>query len=249
MKHAGRSHRSEMDRRVLRDFRALRGQARRHRRDPFGDPVARAQCPSCRACAVADGRPAVSRHRADAAQPADRADPLHRRQRGDPAAGAGRHGAAAGRLRGRLHHRRADACGGDAGNTQSRRPHSEDLQRASRSARAHGAGYGAGKTRACGGKDAARDQANARHLQGGDRARRRHGRRLDGRRLGLDRQAGHAGALARRHRRQLSQERHRQRHAGDGGRRHQSHLQALSDVADPDDAEGRLRHRSGRRGR
>ena len=29
---------------------------------------------------------------------------------------------------------------------------------------------------------------------------------------------------------------------GDGGRRHQSHLQALSDVAGPDDAEGRLRH-------
>ena len=38
--------------------------------------------------------------------------------------GAGRHGAAAGRLRGRLHHRRADARGGDAGNPQSRRAHS-----------------------------------------------------------------------------------------------------------------------------
>ena len=104
--------------------------------------------------------------------------------------------------------------------------------------------HGAGKTGARGGEDAARNQAHARDLQSGDRARRRHGRRLDRRRLGLDRQAGHAGALAGRHRRQLSQKRHRQRHAGDGGRRHQSHLQALSDVADPDDAEGRLRHRS-----
>ena len=36
--------------------------------------------------------------------------------------------AAAGRLRGRLHHRRADARGGDAGNTESRRPYSQYLQ-------------------------------------------------------------------------------------------------------------------------
>ena len=40
-----------------------------------------------------------------------------------------------------------------------------------------------------------------------------------------------------------------QRHAGDGAGRHQPHLQALSDVAGQDDAEGRLRHRAGRRGR
>ena len=162
------------------------------------------------------GAQAVSHRGADAAQPADRADPLHRRQRSDPAAGARRDGAAAGGLRGRLHHRRTDACGGDAGNPQSRRAHSGHFQRTSRGARAHGAGHGAGKAGARGGEDAARNQADARDLEGGHRARRRHGRRLDGRRLGLDRQAGHAGALAGRHRRQLSQERHRQWHAGDG---------------------------------
>ena len=139
--HAGGPHRSKMDRRVLRDFRALRGQAGRHRRDPVGDAVARAQCASGRTRAAADGRAAVPRRRADAAQPADRADPLDRRQRGDPAAGAGRHRAAAGRLRGRLHHRRPDARGGDAGNPEGRRAHSGDLQRAPRSAGAHGAGY------------------------------------------------------------------------------------------------------------
>ena len=50
-------------------------------------------------------------------------------------------GAAAGGLRGRLHHRRADARGGDAGNPEGRRAHSQYLQRASGSARAHGAGY------------------------------------------------------------------------------------------------------------
>src|SRR6266849_3139105 len=77
-----------------------------------------------------------------------------------------------------------------------------------------------------------------------DRTRRRYGRRLGGWGLGLDRQTRHAGALARRHRRQLSQERHRERYARDGGWRHQSHLQALSDVAEPDDAEGRLCHGS-----
>ena len=59
---------------------------------------------------------------------AGRADPLHRRQRGDPAAGAGRHRAAAGGLCGRLHHRRADARGGDAGNPESRRAYSQYLQ-------------------------------------------------------------------------------------------------------------------------
>ncbi len=137
-----------------------------------------------------------------------------------------------------------DARGGDAGNSESRRAHSGDLQRAPRSAGAHGARHGTGKAGARGGENAARNQADARDLQSGHRTRRRYGRRLDRRRLGLDRQTGHAGALARRHRRQLSQERHRQRHAGDGGRRHQPHLQALSDRADPDDAEGRLRHRS-----
>ena len=55
-RHAGGSHRSEMDRRVLRDFRALRGQIRRHRGDPVGDAVARAQCSPRRTGAVADGR-------------------------------------------------------------------------------------------------------------------------------------------------------------------------------------------------
>ena len=42
--------------------------------------------------------------------------------------------------------------------------------------------------------------------RGRHRPRRRHGRRADRRRLGLDRPARHAGALAGRHRRQLSQE-------------------------------------------
>ena len=96
----------------------------------------------------------------------------------------------------------------------------------------------AGKAGAGGGEDAARDATHARHLQGGNRARRRYGRGFHGRGVGLDRQTGYAGALAGRHRRQLSQERHRQRHAGDGGGRHQSHLQALSDLAGPDDTEG-----------
>ena len=178
--------------------------AGRYRRDPVGDAVARAQRASGRTRAAADGRAAVPRRGADAAQPADRADPLHRRQRSDPAAWAGRHRAAAGGLRGRLHHRRADACAGDAGNPESRRAHSGDFQRASRGAGAHGAGYRAGEARARGGEDAARNQADARDLEGRHRARRRHGRRLDGRRLGLDRQARHAGALAGRHRRQLS---------------------------------------------
>ena len=158
--------------------------------------------------------------------------------------GTGGHRASAGRLRGRLHHRRPDACGGDAGDPEGRRAHSGDFQRASRGAGAHGAGYGAGEARARGGQDAARNEADARDLEGRHGARRRHGRRLDGRRLGLDRQARHAGALAGRHRRQLSQERHRQWHAGDGGRRHQPDLQALSDVAGQNDTEGRLRHRT-----
>ena len=105
--------------------------------------------------------------------------------------------------------------------------------------RTHGAGHRAGKAGPGGGEDAARDQADARDLEGRHRARRRHGRRLHRRRLGLDRPAGHAGALARRHRRQLPQEQDRQRHDRDGARRHQSDLQALSGDADQDDAEGR----------
>ena len=85
----------------------------------------------------------------------------------------------------------------------------------------------------------------------GTGARHRHGRRLDRRRLGLDRQARHAGALAGRHRRELPQERQRQRHAGARPRRHQPHLQALPGGAGAADAGGRLRdaHRGRGRGR
>ncbi len=248
-KHAGGPYRGEMDRRILRDFRALRGQAGRHRGDPVGDAVARAQCPPCRTRIAADGRQAVSHRRADAAQPRGGSGPLHRRQHRHSKARARRHGVAAGRLRGRLHHRRADARRRDAGNSQGRRAHSQHIERTSGSARAHGARHRVGEAGPCGRKNAARNQADACHLQSGYRTRRRHGRRLDRRRLGLDRPAGYAGALARRHRRQLSQEQDRQRHHRDGGRRHQSHLQALSDLADQDDAEGRLRHGSRGRGR
>ena len=53
----------------------------------------------------------------------------------------------AGRLRGRLHHRGPDACAGDAGDPQGRRAHHGDLQRASRGARAHGAGSARWRTR------------------------------------------------------------------------------------------------------
>ena len=67
--HAGGSHRSKMDRRILRGFRALRGQAGRHRRNSVGDAVARAQRSSRRTRAVADGRQAVSHRRADSPQP------------------------------------------------------------------------------------------------------------------------------------------------------------------------------------
>ena len=51
------------------------------------------------------------------------------------------------------------------------------------------------------------DQADARDIKGRHRARRRYGRRVHGRRVGVDGQARYAGALARRHRRQLPQER------------------------------------------
>jgi len=67
---------------------------------------------------------------------------------------------------------------------------------------------------------------------------------------GLDRPAGHAGALAGRHRGQFFPRARPSTGtlvmaAGDIN----LDLQALSDVADPDDAEGRLRHRTRRRGR
>ena len=66
----------------------------------------------------------------------------------DPEARARRQRIAAGGLRCRLHHRGADARGGDAGDSQSRRAHSGHLERTSGGARAHGAGYGAGNARA-----------------------------------------------------------------------------------------------------
>src|ERR1044072_7105071 len=67
---------------------------------------------------------------------------------------------------------------------------------------------------------------------GGDRlARRALPRGADRRHLGLDREARHARALARRHRGELPEGRRRQRHACARPRRHQSHLQALSRVA------------------
>ncbi len=61
--------------------------------------------------------------------------------------------------------------------------------------------------------------------------------------------ARHAGALAGRHRRELPQERRRQRHAGARPRRHQPHLQALSRIAGAAHAGSRLRHAHRRRRR
>ena len=71
----------------------------------------------------------------------------------------------------------------------------------------------AGDARARGGKNAARIEPHDGDVGRRHRSRRRHGGRLDGRNLGLDREARHAGTLARRPRRELSQKRGRQRNA------------------------------------
>ena len=164
------------------------------------------------------GAQAVSRHGADAAQPADRADPLHRRQRGDPAAWRrwSRALQQAGfvvdcTIEGLMHAvETPEILKAGARILVISNEHPEALERMVPDPALE-------KRVRAAAKMLRGDQADARDLESRHRARRRHGRRLDGRRLGLDRQAGHAGALAGRHRRQLSQERHRQRHAGDGG--------------------------------
>src|SRR5271165_5487550 len=63
--NAGRPDRGQVDRRVLRGSHKLRRQARRHRRDPVGDAVARAQRPARGAGIVAPWGAAVSRGGAD----------------------------------------------------------------------------------------------------------------------------------------------------------------------------------------
>ena len=153
--HVRRSHRRQVDRRVLRGVRALRGQEGRHGRDPVRNAVAPAQCASGRTRPAAAGRAAVSRGGADAAQSPSGAGTLDRRERSHRQAGARGRSARPGRLRGRLHHRGPDARTGDAGDPQGRGSHPGDLQRASRSARAHGARRRPGKERARGCQDAA----------------------------------------------------------------------------------------------
>ena len=237
-----------MDRRVLRDFRALRGQAGRHRGDPVGDPVARAQRSPRRTGAVADGR-----------QPFHVVVPTPRNREVVPVRSTGasiaiqKLGPVVSALQqagfvvdctieGLMHAAETpDILKAGARILNISNEHPEALERMVPDTALE-------KRVRAAVKNAARNQTDARDLQGGHRARRRHGRRPDRRRLGLDRPAGHAGALARRHRRQLPQEQDRQRHDRDGARRHQPDLQALSGDADQDDAEGRLRHRPRRRG-
>ena len=236
-----------MDRRLLRGVRALRGEAWRHGGDPLGNAVAATQCASGGARIAAAWRAAVPYRRADPAQPPSGAGALDGSERGDRAARAGRIGAGTGGLRRRLHARRPDARARDAGDPESRRTHSRHLQRASGGAGAHGARQRTGGESARGGEIAARRQTHARQPRRPAPISRRHGGRRHRRRVGLDRQAGHARALAGRDRGELPEGRHGQRHAGARPRRYQSDLQALSGDAGAPHAGGRLRHARRRR--
>ncbi len=225
-----------MDRRLLRGVRALRGQARRHGGDPVRDAVARSSTcssPSWRCCGSARGRSTSwCRRRATG----NRAGALDRRQRGDRRAWR-RWSArcAAGfvvdcTIEGLMHAPETPAIlKAGARIMVISNEHPEALERMAPDAALETRVRAAAKMLR-GAKRMTRDVA------GGTRSRCRHGRRADGRHLGLDREARHAGALAGRHRGELSEERRRQRHAGARPRRHQSHLQALSRSAGAADA-------------
>ncbi len=231
-----------MDRPVCRGVRTLQGGLRRHLRGALRIAIARAQ----RAARRTRAARAWARGRSTSIVPTPRQSaPVPIRSTGasvalqdlGPAIGAlaGSVFVADCTVEGLMHAAELPA------DPERRRAGAVHLQRAPRRARAPGPllrRRGAGEG---GHAPDARGQGDEGHLPCRHEARHPHRGRARGRRVGLHREAGHAVALARRPVPRLPEGRQRQRHAGDGARRPQPHLQALyRNPGAPDDRE-RLR--------
>ena len=192
-----RPHRGTLDRGVRHRLRPVQGGEGRGSRDPFGNPVAAAQCRSDRACAAPARRAAVPCHRRLPSADRSRAGALHRLVARPAGAGAGDQGA-----RRQLPRRRCDGgghapCAGTAGHHRRRRAPPDDLQRASGRSRTPVAGPRAHRARQGGGQAGPGGEGDARDLRGRLRPHRRAGRRAERRGLGLLRPAEDGRPLGR----------------------------------------------------